>query len=114
MNIQSYFFGRITINDQKYSSDVLLFNEQVVPHWQRKIGHSLEFDDLNLLLEHHPEIIIIGTGQFGILKVPLQLKEQLKQKNITLIAQRTGKAIKTFNQLTNEGKHIVAGLHLTC
>jgi hypothetical protein len=38
----------------------------------------------------------------------------LKERGIKLIAQPTGEAYKTFNELLKAGKAVVGAFHLTC
>lgn len=107
--IEDYSFGRIVINGKVYTSDVIITDS--VHSWWRKEGHVLNPEDLTKVFSQYPQTLIVGTGAYGVMKVPEKTKKHLKEKGITLIIQKTGEAVKTFNATT--GKK-AAALHLTC
>ena len=45
--IDSYHFGQIMINGEKYSSDVIIFPDRVQGEWWRKKGHELGLEDIS-------------------------------------------------------------------
>ncbi|MCG2767873.1 MAG: Mth938-like domain-containing protein [Anaerolineae bacterium] len=111
--IESYSFGRIVIEGRKYSSDVLVYPESVQDAWQRLEGHNLQLEDLEDALRHSPDVLVIGTGTFGKMKVTSELKAALEQKGVKVIVARTGQAVRKYNEMQSEGE-VVAALHLTC
>jgi len=122
MIIENYQFGGITINSVHYTSDVIIFSDYVKSNWWRKEGHSLCVEDLDEVLKSNPDILIIGTGCYGVMKVPEKIIEHLNNKGIQVIILKTGEAVKKFNEFCAEEKgnseppkkNVVAGLHLTC
>ena len=112
--IESYNFGKIVVNGKVYTSDLIIFNDSVMENWWRKEGHKLHIEDLREVVERKPEILVVGTGYFGFMKVPKDVKEFLAQKGIELISQKTGEACKTFNKLLSSKRKVAAALHLTC
>lgn len=113
MKIDYYSFGRITIDGKDYSSDVIIYPDRVDSSWWRKEGHRLDIEDLKDILESKPEVLIVGTGDYGTMVVPGETEEFLKRKGIKLIALMTKDATETFNKLSGSGK-VIAALHLTC
>ena len=111
--IDSYDFGRIIINGRRYATDLIVFPDMVKEGWWRKEGHNLRIEDLDEVIQDKPEVLIIGTGYSGLMKVPAETREYVESKGIELIAQRTTEACKTFNSLIKSRK-VVAALHLTC
>ena len=111
--IDSYDFGRIVINGKRYSSDLIVFPDKVRDGWWRKEGHRLDVEDLKDVLEAKPEVLVVGTGYSGLMKVPAETREFVRSKGIELIVQGTAEACKTFNRLVKSRK-VVAALHLTC
>lgn len=111
--IKKYFFGRIEIDDNVYTSDVIITPEGVISGWWRKEGHRLCKEDIKDVLDRSPEVIIIGTGAYGIMKVPKDLIDELKKQGIEVEVLRTGNAVKLYNQLKDK-KRVFACLHLTC
>jgi len=111
--IDSYSFGRIVIDGKTYTSDIILYPDKVDDSWWRKSGHLLQKEDLTDIVRHNPEVLIVGTGAHGLMKVLDETKQFLKSKQIKLIAEETREACETYNELKDKGK-IVAAVHLTC
>jgi hypothetical protein len=114
--IERYDFGLIIINGKRFTSDLIVFPERVVDGWWRREGHKLYVEDLRLILdsEPKPQILVVGTGYNGLLKVSPEVHETLKAYGIELIAQPTKEATQTFNRLLNSGKRVAGAFHLTC
>ena len=111
--IDSYRFGEIVIDNQRYTSDVIVYPERVDSSWWRKEGHRLDIDDLKYIVQDKPEVLIVGTGDAGVMTIPEETMEYLQEKGIKLIAERTDQACQTLNRLSGSGR-IIAALHLTC
>jgi len=112
--IDSYSFGRIVVNGKRYTNDIIIFPNRIKDNWWRKIGHRIDIEDLKEVILEKPEILVIGTGYFGFVKVPAEVKEYVKGKGIELITQSTKDACNTFNGLVKSGKKVVVALHLAC
>jgi len=116
--IDSYDFGQIQINNQLYSQDVIIFSdkgkEKVISPWLREEGHYLQIKDLPKdLITEKPDLVIIGTGYSGIMRVDSQVKEYLENQGIETIIQTTREAWPTYNQFFQQRK-VLALFHLTC
>ena len=114
MNVNDYSFGRIVIDGASYSSDVIIMPDRVIDGWWRKQGHKLQIDDLDEVLPASPDILVIGTGCYGKMRVPQETVTFLENQGITVKQADTGDAVKLFNELQKECANIVAALHLTC
>ena len=114
MKIEEYEFGRIRVKGREYRNDVIVFPNRVSPEWWRKDGHSLTMKDLEEVLEYGPDLIIVGKGAYGVLRIPEKTREALREKNILLIDDITGKAIQLFNERMEHGEKAVGAFHLTC
>lgn len=112
--VEAYSFGSIHINGKKYNSDIIIFPEKIEQNWWRNSGHNLIPDDIRKVLDFKPTDIIIGTGAFGVMKVPQSTINEIENLGINLHIEKTGKAVDTFNTLIKTDKKIVACLHLTC
>jgi len=114
--IESYDFGLIVINGKRYTSDVIVFPERVIDGWWRKEGHRLYVDDLNEILNHEPkpEILVVGTGYYGLVKASPDVENALKSRGIGLVTQPTKEACQTFNKLLKSNKRVAGAFHLTC
>ena len=114
MAIDSYSFGKIQVNGKIYSSDLIIYPNNIDSPWWRKEGHQLQMEDLTQILERKPDLLIIGTGYMGVMRVSKKLKDQIMALGVNLYVARTQKAIDHYNSLRNKDKTIVAALHLTC
>ena len=109
--LTKYKFGSIEINGVIYSKDLILLNEEIKPNWRRKEGHNLFIVDLGVVIEFKPEILIIGTGYYGKMKVTKKLISELNFRTICLPSKE---AVNRFNQELNEGTRVAGAFHLTC
>ncbi|UCB55026.1 MAG: hypothetical protein JSW45_00335 [Thiotrichales bacterium] len=114
MKISAYEFGKISIGDASFTSDVIITPDRVIDSWWRKQGHELNIEDLDEIVQAKPEVLIVGTGYYGRLQVPEETRRYLKNRDIELIDTTTREAVPEFNRLQQEYAHIVAALHLTC
>ena len=111
--IENYSFGQMLINGKKYNSDLIIFKDRIYGRWWRKEGHNLCIDDIKEIIDKKPDILIIGTGCYGLMKVPLELIKYLKSNNIEVIIKKTKEACDEYNTL-HQKKNVVAAFHLTC
>jgi len=111
--IDSYEFGHIVINGKHYHSDVIIYPDRVDDHWWRKEGHLLLPEDLKEVVKENPQILVIGTGNSGLMKVPSTTINWIKSKKIEVRIEPTQTACHTYNQLCSSHK-VIAALHLTC
>lgn len=114
MKITGYEFGRIEIEGQPYTSDVIISGTEVRDGWWRQQGHLLRIDDLGDIEACAPAMLIIGTGFYGNMTVPHETLTHLEAKHIQVQVARTPEAVKLFNRLQRESATVVAALHLTC
>ncbi len=114
--IDSYEFGTIIIKGKRYKSDVLIFPDKVLDDWWRKEGHLLLVEDLEEVFntEPKPEVLVIGTGFSGLMKVSIEVKKALRTNGIDIIVQSTKQACESFNELIKSGRRVIAAFHLTC
>jgi len=112
--IDSYDFGQIVINGRRYTSDVIVFPDRVREHWWRREGHRLHVKDIEgAVQEEKPEVVVVGTGYSGLMRVLPETENYVKSMGIELIVQDTREACKIFNRLV-KSKRVIAALHLTC
>ncbi len=114
MHIDSYQFGKIVIDGQSYSSDVIILGDTVQSDWWRKQGHSLAADDVKTILKAKPSVLVVGCGASGLMEIPDETRQVLKERDIQLEAFDSYKAVQKFNELSEAGVNVAAALHLTC
>jgi hypothetical protein len=113
MHIDHYSFGRIIIDGKTYASDVIIYPDRVDASWWRKEGHYLQKSDLAGIIAANPDLLIVGTGAHGVMTVPESTVTFLESHNISVLIEKTEKAVTYFNT-QSQGKKVVAALHLTC
>jgi hypothetical protein len=111
--IDSYTFGRIVVDGHAYLRDLVIYPDRVAENWRRRKGHSLSPADLSEVIEARPEVLVIGRGVFGRVKVPAETLKALRAAGIEVTAEPTGRAVETYNRL-RATRHVVAALHLSC
>lgn len=112
MHIDRYEFGKIIIDGRKYDRDVIITSSKVKEWWRVK-GHEVCVKDLDTIEDEDLEVLIIGTGYFGIVKVLPEVEEWAKRRGIELTTLPTKEACNLYNEKSRE-KKVVAALHLTC
>lgn len=110
--IDSYDWGRVVIDGKGYASDVVI-SPSGVRDWWRESGHSLAPEDLPPLLSEDPEVLVIGTGAAGQVKLLPEAQQELQSRGIEVLAEPTDRAWQTYNRLSRS-QRVVAALHLTC
>ena len=111
--IESYDFGRIIINGTRFSRDVVILLNSINGNWWRKEGHLLTVDDVKEIVDEKPEVLVVGTGYSGLMSIHPQTEQHLRSSGIELIAAKTERACKIYNDLSTT-RRVVAALHLTC
>jgi len=116
MLIESYEFGAMVINGKRYTSDIIVLPERVIDGWWRKEGHKVYIEDLEEILkqEPKPEVLVLGTGYYGLVEIPRAVENTLKSHGIELVAQPTREACQTFNKILKSNKLVVGAFHITC
>ena len=112
--IESYDFGRISINGIVYTKDVIVTGGKTIAGWIRTEGHLLQVADIRQAVEEFaPEVAIVGTGCNGMMSVPEQTRLYLQRKGIELLVEKTREACDLFYALS-KNRRTLAALHLTC
>jgi hypothetical protein len=112
--IEEYTFGHMLINGQEYRRDLKIIKGGVRKEWWREEDHRLDTGDILDVLSADPDVLVVGTGYSGNMRVEESLRSALQGRNIRLIAQKTVDAMKTFNDLLSEGENVAGAFHLTC
>lgn len=113
MKIDSYSFGRIVINGKTYTSDVIIYPNRGDAAWRRKEGHLFQLADVAEALQAKPDVLVIGTGYSGVMRVPRETVDRIAGQGVEVKVERTAKAVEVYNDLEG-AKTVIAALHLTC
>lgn len=111
--IQSFEYGKIVIDNQEYTYDIIIIPDGTIHKWWRFEGHMVARDDLKMVLDDPPDVLIIGAGTNGRMSLPPGLRQYLIDKGIEVEYQKTDRAIELYNQ-RDPSKKTVLALHITC
>lgn len=112
-DIEHYRFGKMVVNGEAITKDLVIFPDgHIKKNWYRNKGHFLEFNDIFDLVEVKPDIIIVGTGAFGMMKVDQNLSKKLADCRV--INLKTSKAVERYMREIKLNNNIGACFHLTC
>ncbi len=111
--IDSYQSGLVVVNGRKYTSDIIIFPDSVRDNWWRKTGHQLCLDDIAEVITKNPEVLVVGTGVSGLMKVLPEVQQIVEAQGIKLIVETSDKAYRAYNQLCHS-QRVVAAFHITC
>jgi hypothetical protein len=64
------------------------------------------------IIKAKPEVLIIGLGTVGNLRVQPKAEKRLQEAGIEVLAYKTRKAAETYKELRNQQK-VAAVLHVT-
>lgn len=117
--INSTKFGEIVIDGKKYYQVLIIGNEveeRQVDQLEALFGttHEIGEWEKERLLKGKPEIILIGTGQNGAMKVKKELVDYLEQHQIEVISATTSEIIQIYDRKVKEGRKVNALIHTTC
>jgi hypothetical protein len=112
--IDSTSFGQIVIGGKTYRHDVIITSAGKLKEGRTAVRHVVGRDEFFQLVFERPDVVLIGTGQYGALRVAGEVTRWAKKAGVELIALPTPQAIERFNELSQAGKRVAAYLHVTC
>ena len=101
----------LQIGDEFYSGNIGLLSDSVIDAWPDRPVSDLDIDYLSPILEHLPELVILGGGWQHTF-APRELTFALARRGIGLEVMDTPAACRTFNILVGEGRQPAAILYL--
>jgi len=110
--LENYSFGRIVVDGEEQTRDLIVLPGRVITDWWRRDGHSLAMDDLDGVLDELPERLILGCGHDGRLHPPAAVIDELERRGIAVEALHTADAVRRYGEL--DPRRTAAALHLTC
>jgi len=111
--IEDYSFGRIVIDGREYTSDVIIYPDRIDDCWWRQEGHYLRMADLKEVVAASPEVLVLGTGANGLVRIAPEVEQTFVQMGVELMAVPTEQACRRYDELRDH-KRTIAALHLTC
>ena len=113
MHVDNYEFGSIVIDGRTYRTDLLIWPGHLKHDWWRGEAHLLQLADVFEALAAEPQVLVVGTGDYGRMQVDPGLAAYLKDRGIDLVARPTREACRSLNEMAGQ-RRLAAALHLTC
>lgn len=107
--IRSYQPGQIQVNDQFYTNSIIIRPTQLIDHWSPNTLSELSAFHLNVILDLHPAVFILGTGT-TLTFPPIEVYGNLINHGIGVEIMDTRAACRTYNALASEDRNVIAAL----
>ena len=114
--INSIKFGSITVDGRIYDREdnYIVFWDDGIIGLHTAERHVFGRPELEMILKKDPEMVIVGTGTSGLLRVSEEVRSLCRQKGVELVEMVSRTAIERFNEAFNQGKKVAAFIHVTC
>jgi hypothetical protein len=116
--IQGTVFGSITVDGEVYEHDVVIRLSGKVKKRKKKLSkqkygtsHTVSLDEAKHILDEGAKHLIVGTGQYGTLKLSDEAEKYFRKKGCSIELLPTPQAVEIWNKA--EGKTI-GMFHTTC
>lgn len=115
MRVDSFEFGKISINSQLYTHDIIIINNRLIEERRKHLSRALKSQYRHTPLttaENIPwncKTLVIGTGVNGRLPIAEEVRSRAYEMSVNLITKPTPDAIKHIN---DSDTNLI--LHITC
>jgi uncharacterized protein len=99
----------VRIGDEEYRQSLVVTPDAVAPGWAPAGFAALTESDFARLLQHRPELVLLGTGAAQRFPHP-RLLRVLAEARVGVEVMDTRAACRTFNILIAEDRRVVAAL----
>jgi len=110
VTIHSVSDDQIRIGDQVFSHAIAITATAILGDWRAEDIGKLTESDFAALLDTHPEVIILGTGNNNVFP-PRELVFAMARRGVGFEVMNTRAAASTFNVLAGEGRQVAAVLY---
>ena len=80
--IESYSFGSMTVMGENHRNDLKIIEKQIVGNWWRREGHAVYAEDIDDILYSGVEMLVVGTGAYGSMRVTEEAARAIKGRGI--------------------------------
>lgn len=101
----------LTIDETTHRSSLILGARLLIEDWPVRALRDLDENTVAPLLEHAPELVIIGHGARPGFPAP-EVQRLFLQRGVGLETMTLAAACRTFNILMSENRRAIAGLIL--
>jgi hypothetical protein len=118
VNIDSFNFGFIVVDNKQYAYDVVILPDGTVkerhPGKGRLGSHSIARSEVESLVRSSPDLILIGTGVNGMARLARDAEHYLMEPEVNLTLLPSPEVVKKYNQHVQDGESVAALIHVTC
>jgi uncharacterized protein len=107
--IRSYEPNRVRVNQQVINQSCVISQHHLQLDWPVSQLADLDEQNLSLLSNLKPEVLILGTGERQIFP-PLAVMQFFIERGISLEVMSNDAACRTYNILTTEDREVVIAL----
>lgn len=101
--------GKIRIGDEEFDRSLAITAESILRGWPETNLSTLTIGDLDEVLAHDPDVLILGTGWQSAFP-PRELTFAMARRGVGFEVMDTPAACRTFNILIAEGRNPAAVL----
>ena len=109
--IESISMGKLLFNGKVSRSDTIVFKDNMDTKWWIEERNNIQMCDLESVMAVNPEVIVFGTGFMLPISMSIETQEEIKNKGIDLIIEKSEEAMEIFNSKVKE-KETVGLFHL--
>lgn len=111
-------WGRLELDDGRTFKDAKLWPGGA-REWdwnETGTGHQagIQPADVDELLEHGADIVILSRGRLGALRVPDRTVDRLDEAGVEAVVLKTPEALRRYDALRRSGRRVGALIHSTC
>lgn len=107
--ITGYKAGSVMINNEPHLKSLIIGPELLISPWNVTKPSDLDENNLEIIIQQNPEIVIFGTGEKLVLPDP-KIIALFAQHGIGLESMNTMAACRTYGILIAEGRKAIAGI----
>ena len=107
--ITGYTSECVFVNNKLHNKSLLITPDSLIPSWGVNDISQLNENNLAQVIQHQPEIVLIGTGEKLILPDPKMIA-YFAQQQIGLETMNTQAACRTYGILAAEQRKVMAGI----
>jgi uncharacterized protein len=105
--VTGYGPGFIEVNKSRHTGHLLLMPDAPAAPWQPAGFDELTAEHFAALLEHRPDVVLLGTGRRQRFPHP-RLTGALASAGVGIEVMDTAAACRTYNILMSEGRRVLA------
>jgi uncharacterized protein len=109
--VRSYSPGELRIGAEVLRRSCVVRADRIVRDWRPQTLDELTLEDLDVVLELEPEIVVLGVGERQRFPA-VQITGALLARGVGCEVMTTDAACRTYNVLVSEDRRVVAALLL--